>query len=434
MIRTQKSLLSDFSFKALLAVLFLSLVVFFLFAIVQGRYFFPLAVMAFLSLCILIPTRSAIYRYRTVQQLRQQELDESLNLQEAEILRDRLALSAIHQNIFNYSQLKGLTETLGTSFSLYDASRVLAQGVENLFSDKKATVILYLFLSKTDELSLSFSQKGGVEGNIRTKKGDIFDHWVAKTLKPLLVEDSRSDFRFDLEKDVAEDQRVVRSLMSVPLTVGTRAVGVLRLDSDREHAFSTDDVRLLSVVGDLAAVTIENVQLYERVEDLAIRDSLTGLYLRRYFMERLPQEISRALRQKKELALLMIDLDKFKDYNDTYGHAAGDILLKTVAMILLYLFDQPGNMVCRYGGEEFAVLLPDCGRTQALKMAEEFRKKIESQAIILRRQKTHITTSVGLAVVPGNARVKDDFVQQADAALYRAKRRGRNRVCEAKES
>jgi len=147
-------------------------------------------------------------------------------------------------------------------------------------------------------------------------------------------------------------------------------------------------------------VALENVQLYERVEDLAIHDSLTGLFLRRHFLERLSQELARAMSSNAELSLLLMDLDKFKHYNDTYGHSAGDIVLKTVSMIMSYMFDRPGNMVCRYGGEEFAVLLPDCRRAQALELAEELRKKIEAQAIILRREKTNITASIGRCHVP----------------------------------
>src|SRR3989338_63478 len=179
-------------------------------------------------------------------------------------------------------------------------------------------------------------------------------------MQPLLVEDTKTDFRFDLDQYKSEEPRDIRSIMSIPLIIGERALGIFRLDTPRENYFSTDDLRFLMTIGDLSAIAIENAQLYERIEDLAIRDGLTGLYLRRYLLERLSEEISMQLRRKKELSFLMIDLDRFKQYNDQFGHMAGDIVLKTVSTILQETFKEPGIRVCRYGGEEFAVLLPEC--------------------------------------------------------------------------
>jgi diguanylate cyclase (GGDEF)-like protein len=181
----------------------------------------------------------------------------------------------------------------------------------------------------------------------------------------------------------------------------------------------------------LGAIAIENAQFYERIENLATHDSLTGLLLRRYLLERLAQEVTRELRLKRELSFLMIDLDHFKQYNDNFGHAAGDIVLRTVGMILTEMFSVPGNIVCRYGGEEFTVLLPDCPKAKAIELAENFRKKVEGQTIILRRENTNITVSIGVATFPGDAQIKEDLIQQADLALYRAKKQGRNRVCSA---
>src|SRR3989338_766258 len=265
--------------------------------------------------------------------------------------------------------------------------------------------------------------------NLKSKKGDIFDEWVVKTLKPLLIEDTKRDFRFDMDKIANEENRLIRSLMSVPLMAGSKALGILRTDSDYENYFSTDDLRFLTTIAGLGAVAIENAQLYEEVEQLAIKDGLTGLYLPRYLLSRLGEEISRQLRRKKQLSFLMVDLDKFKLYNDKYGHMAGDIVLKTISMILQESFSEPGNLVCRYGGEEFAVLLPDCSKEQALSLAEEVRKKIRSQEIILRKQKTNISVSIGVATFPADAQMKDELIHAADHAMYKAKQEGRNRVC-----
>lgn len=361
------------------------------------------------------------------------EYEERLNLLQAEISRERQANNALQGKITRYSLLKELTEKLCVSFSFADTSQVIAADVNAVYRQGEMTVIVYFLKGTFNELSLAASLRGQGPLNLKAKKGDLYDQWVVKNLKPLLVEDTRNDFRFDPEQIHNEDERMVRSLMSVPLTVGEKTIGVLRVDSSQEHHFSTEDLRFLNTVGSISAVALENAQLYSRVEDLAIRDSLTGLYLRRHLMERLTAEISRHLRSDEEMSFLMIDLDHFKKYNDRFGHTAGDIVLKTIAMILTDMFNQPGQIVCRYGGEEFCVLLPDCSKRKAGQLAEEVRKKIETQTIILRRERTHVTVSVGVAAFPRDTPTKEELVQKADSALYEAKASGRNQVVLAKE-
>ena len=110
---------------------------------------------------------------------------------------------------------------------------------------------------------------------------------------------------------------------------------------------------------------------------------------------------------------------------------AGDAVLKTIGWILQDSFQDPGSLVSRYGGEEFAILLPDCSKTDAVKLAEELRKRIKKQEIVLRNQKTNITVSIGVATFPTDAQIKDDLIYMADNALYEAKAKGRDRTCAA---
>ena len=379
----------------------------------------------------MLPLWNRLAQKQAVFTIKMQDTREKINLLEAEIAHEKKVISSFEEKIVRFSQLKGLTERLSMSLSLEDTSKTLSVEVNRLFGDKDAVIILYLFQSKTGELGISSSQKDQMNINIKAKRGDIFDQWIVKAMQPLLIEDTKADFRFDADKIVTEDSRKIRSLISAPLMVGHKALGILRVDSPRENQFTTEDLRFLTTIGDVGALAVENAQLYEHVEELAIKDGLTNLYFKKYFLDRLSEEISRHMRHKSEMALLMIDLDFFKKYNDQFGHTAGDIVLKTVASTLLEVFNQPGNFVARYGGEEFCVLLPDCSKNKAAQLAESLRKKIEAQTITLRREETSMSISVGIAVFPKDAQLKEELIHKADQALYRAKKEGRNRVCTA---
>ena len=408
------------------------LICFFVYAtFFHADFFFHLAFALMVTILFLAWFDLKLMKKQAEINLTKQDFLEKTNLANVGLTKTKAAITAFEKKVVDYSHLKDLTEKLCMSLTLADTCRILSSQVGSSFENPTMTVILYLFDGKTRELAIASSMKKNEPVNIKAKQGDLYDQWIVKSLKPLIIEDTKSDFRFDVDKMDKSEVRSVRSLISVPLLIGDKAVGILRVDSSLENQFTTDDLRVLTTVADLGAIAIENAQIYERVEDLATHDSLTGLLLRRYLLERLTQEVSRELRLKRELSFLMIDLDDFKKYNDKFGHTAGDIVLRTVGMILNDKFSAPGNIVCRYGGEEFSVLLPDCPKATAVQLAEDFRKKVESQTIILRRENTNITVSIGVATFPGDAQIKEDLIQQADLALYRAKKQGRNRVCSA---
>ena len=380
-------------------------------------------------LLILVSGHVRLSRAAADMDLSRQEIQEQVNLLEDELARGRAKAEAYRKKIIDYSQLQNLTENLCQNFHLTGTLQILYEHIELFFRDTQPAVMFYLFHSRVGELGLVLSQKGQMPYNVKAKQGDAYDHWVLRTMTPLLVEDVKTDYRFDPEKMDASEPRGFRSLICVPLASDEKAVGVLRVDSAAPGIFTAEDLRFLTTIADLGAVAVENAQLYERIEDLAVHDGLTGLLLRRYLLERLTQEMGRELRSRGGLALLMIDLDHFKQYNDTFGHVAGDMVLKTVAGILSAKFREPGQLVSRFGGEEFAVLLPACSKEQTVKLAEELREDVADTPIILRRQETRVTISVGVATFPQDAQIRDELIQKADQALYRAKNSGRNCVC-----
>jgi len=408
------------------------LIVFFVYAIFyESTFFIFLAIGLAAILFFLFPLYFGLNKKQAEIVLQSQNLEEKRNLVEAEIKEEKLFIDSLREKIALYGELKVLTERLSQCLSLNDTSSALSKEVNKLFWKKDRTMILYLFHSKTGELGISSSHKGEMRVNIKSKKGDLFDQSVVRTMQPLLIEDTKRDYRFDEAKMAGEETRPVRSLISAPLMIGKKTLGILRVDSPHENNFTTEDLRFLTTIADVGAVAIENAQLYERLEQLAIKDSLTGLYLRRYLLERLTVEVSRQIRRKGELSFLMFDLDKFKQYNDKFGHVAGDIVLRAVGMILSDFFRQPGDLVCRYGGEEFCVLMPDCPKTKAAELAEALRRRIAEQTIILRREKTRITVSIGVASFPKDAINPKELIHKADLALYQAKEKGRNQVCVA---
>ena len=412
------------------AVLFLVLLTFFLCAVfVKATLFLFLGPGLAVLVIDLVFLRNRLAKKQSVVELQIQNCHEQTNLLEAQIRREQIAIHSYKDKIVNFSQLKGLTEKMSMCLTLEDTSKTFSAEVNRLFGDKDSTIILYLFQSQTGELGISASQKRQMRINIKSKKGDVFDQWIVRTMQPLLIEDTRNDYRFDTDRLQPLEAREINSLIGAPLIIGHKALGILRVDSSRTHAYTTEDLRFLNTIGDLGAVAIENAQLYDRVEHLAVTDSLTGLFLRRYLLERLPEEINRQIRRKNALAFLMFDLDHFKEYNDRFGHVAGDIVLRTVGRLLVDFFKDPGMLVCRYGGEEFSVLLPDCPLSRASELAEDVRKRIAEQTIVLRREKTRMTVSIGLALYPQHAQSLQELIHTADLALYQAKTQGRNRVC-----
>lgn len=157
-------------------------------------------------------------------------------------------------------------------------------------------------------------------------------------------------------------------------------------------------------------------------------DGLTQVYNKRYFLERLESELSRARRYQRELSLIMVDIDHFKQVNDTYGHLAGDAILKQLCQVV-HARIRREDMLCRYGGEEFAILLPEIDKEHALLAAEKIRILVEETSFTFEATDIPVTISLGVYAAIEESLSSDDFIKKADERLYQAKHSGRNRVC-----
>lgn len=217
-----------------------------------------------------------------------------------------------------------------------------------------------------------------------------------------------------------------RSLIAAPLLQDQRVLGILMLhQSSRLRDWQAGEVRLVAALADQLAVAISHAQLFEQVKYQAITDGLTGLYNHIYFKNRLAEELNRAQRKGTCCSLLMIDLDKLKQINDTYGHPIGDAAIRQVATVLKNLL-RSGDTAARYGGEEFAVILPETPLSEAVLIADRLRRNINRNPV---PGLGHISASIGAAAFPTQSNALEELIDKADRALYVAKRGGRNRVC-----
>lgn len=216
----------------------------------------------------------------------------------------------------------------------------------------------------------------------------------------------------------------IKNLICAPLVVNDEAIGVINAVNKKSGAFNSDDERLLNSLASLMARSIENSQLY----NLAITDGLTGLFIKRYFEDRLLDFVEQAKRYHLTFSLIYADIDFFKSINDTYGHVFGDSVIRGVSKYFLREARDNIDMVARIGGEEFAIILPETDKQGAMIFALRMRNVIEQELAASVGLDSPITMSFGVATYGEDGNSTDGLVKSADDALYDSKENGRNRV------
>jgi diguanylate cyclase (GGDEF)-like protein len=226
-----------------------------------------------------------------------------------------------------------------------------------------------------------------------------------------------------------DPKATLKSHLTLPLTVEGEILGCLSLNSDQPNAFDAQDLQFLSVIGYQMAATLKHFQRFSSIKNIAIYDTLTGLYNRRYFEERLGIDAQKSFYSGTPLSLVMVDIDHFKKINDTFGHTEGDQALCKISS-LLKTSVRKKDTVARYGGEEFILILPEAGLEESFVIAERIRRQVENTSFEVGQAQVNLTLSMGISNFPSHrAKSKEDLVKMADQALYDAKRGGRNKVC-----
>lgn len=243
------------------------------------------------------------------------------------------------------------------------------------------------------------------------------------TKLPCLIGDTRTDPRWGAIPGMGW----IRSFISAPIVIRGHVAGIINTLSDSPGFFTPSHAERLMVFAGQAAVAIENAQLFEQAYYLSVTDPLTELTNRRYFFEVARLELERALRYKRTLSVMMIDVDHFKNINDTFGHAIGDVTLREIANRIRQTV-RTVDTVARFGGEEFIVLMPETSREEACQVAERVRHAVSDIPVETEAGNVSTSLSIGVAQLGDTSIDMDRLIQYADQAMYTAKGEGRNQV------
>ncbi|MCX5715521.1 MAG: sensor domain-containing diguanylate cyclase [Candidatus Omnitrophica bacterium] len=331
---------------------------------------------------------------------------------------------------------EGLLKNEDAGRLLTDKNLKLQEGLRGL--DEKVSDIASLYeITKAMSATLSFPDTARVLGEFLRKNFDF------KDCKLIFIDEEKNQidkiYRIETGLPVAsnpgpEDKAILSEVLNakrimhkddiiaVPLVSRGRMIGALNIKGLSQAALEK-----FLIVSRQFSLAIKKVRMYERIQELAITDGLTGIFVRRYFLQELDEEFVRASRHKFKLSFLMIDLDHFKECNDKFGHLIGDAMLKETARVLKHNIREV-DLIGRYGGEEFSVILPEADRVSAGLVAERLRRAVEANIFKAYDEVLHMTISVGVATFPQDASRSGDLIEQADKALYSAKAEGRNRV------
>ncbi|MFH1562316.1 MAG: sensor domain-containing diguanylate cyclase [Nitrospirota bacterium] len=328
------------------------------------------------------------------------------------------------------NEIYNLSLKIGRSLSLEDELDIIIEVTKKFLKTDFAMINLSDKQSK--ELKFKVSRGSLPPEVLHSDKKKLEDNLLSKVIKTgnLLVVNDLSkpefqDYSFLIDKKIF-------SLVLVPLNIQGKAIGVFICGYSQPMEFKEDDLQFLTLISSRASLSINNAWLHEEIKRLAITDGLTGLYNYRYFQETLTKELQRCKRLNQILSLLMIDIDHFKEFNDTYGHQEGDNLLQRLAMLLNFQIRQT-DTIARYGGEEFVIIVPGTPNENAFLLGERIRKEVEENIFTPEDEyrlkiTSPVTISVGVSTFPAHAINQKDLIKCADKALYEAKRTGRNKV------
>ncbi|MCM8789820.1 MAG: sensor domain-containing diguanylate cyclase [Candidatus Omnitrophica bacterium] len=329
-------------------------------------------------------------------------------------------------------KLLEISRSLGDCENLERLGDLLVEKIEDLFESAKVSLML---LDK-EKKELFIWASSGMRDDLRQVKvqyGSMFAGWVAQQGKPLLVKNIDSEFPKSSKAKLGRYKS--KSFLIAPIKTDEKILGVINITERKEEGvFEEDDILIISLLSLLIASSMEKINLLQQLENLSLIDALTGLSNHRFFQEHMSEEVERAQRYRRPLSLIIVDVDNFQEYNETYGYEMGDRVLKQIAQILSENLRKV-DIITRYAGEQFAVILPDTNKKQASQVAEKIRDKVASAVFVEKRTSSlamaRLTVSIGVGEY-NVANNKEEFIKQGTEAVQEAKQKGKNRVCVVK--
>src|SRR5438067_10666365 len=325
-----------------------------------------------------------------------------------------------------------VAKALTSSLNLVSVLQTIMEKMAEYF--RPHTWSLLMVDEMTDELYFAIAVGDASDSlkSVRLKMGEGIAGWVAKHGEQLIVPDVYTDPRFAKRIDDMTKWRT-RSMICVPLRAKHRTLGVIQLINCVLDNFSDRELFFLQALCDYAAIAIDNAKAVERIQELTVTDDCTGLYNARHLYKTLEAEVYRSARFGYEFSVIFIDLDHFKQVNDTHGHLIGSKLLNEIGYAIkanLRLIDS----AFRYGGDDFVVLLPQTGKEPALVVAKRLLESMrESRYLLDEKLNLNIRASLGLATYPDDAKSAHEIIRQADEMMYSVKNTTRDNIAVAQQ-
>ncbi len=339
----------------------------------------------------------------------------------------------LEERSIQLAELYEVSKAMGASLDFGTILEILRDAICTTFEFARGVLLLRRKKeSKKFDFLYYFDSDKIAEGDIGSERNEAVN-WVVNEGKPLIITEDAERRKFDLPQGVSP-------FLAEPLILSGRVIGVASLENfalrgverkegRRDRQVSKEEVAgILSILTAQFALQMQKAMLYEAVEELSITDGLTQVALRRYFLQRFEEEMKRSRHHGLPLSFLMVDIDHFKNYNDKYGHLVGDAVLRQIANILGQGVREV-DLIGRYGGEEFCIMLPETDKDRGYEVAERIRLLVGNSGFKAYDEETSVTISVGVSCFPVDADTGQELVDKADAALLRAKDSGRNRVC-----
>lgn len=331
----------------------------------------------------------------------------------------------LDHKVFNLMTLQQSGKVLSSTLDLEELIEIsIDMFLETVWANKG---VLMLLSDEHPELEVK-AIKGMTEEEVEELSKDPAEAWAMTTIekerRPILSQELTTNSSY---QNYSTINRNLPFAVYIPMLKEGELYGVVKVGPKiNGEAFSENDLEFFATLASQAVIAFENARLYS----LAITDSITKLYIHRYFQLRLEEEVARSRRYNATISLLMCDLDFFKPINDNYGHQQGDLMLKEISNILRKNVRNT-DIAARYGGEEFSIILPETTQSDARVVAERIRRDVykhDFPSLIPGQPPLKCTISIGVAGFPLNADTKDQLIQKADSALYKAKETGRNKV------